>query len=192
MPIIGSFGAGSVGGFGQGRGGFGAPVSMDFLVIAGGGNGGSKGGTAAGGAGAGGYRNSYASENSGRNSPTEANIEPRKGEVLTITVGAGGTTTYTPQFSDSGGEDSSIVGQTGVNTTSLGGGRGYGTEYISPGANTQATNGGSGGGAYSPGQDGSTGAGTGTAGQGFDGGNQPRFKPSLLFKCWWRRSWRTS
>ena len=45
-------------GFGSG-GGFGAPVSMDFLVIAGGGNGGSQGGVAAGGASAGGYRNSY-------------------------------------------------------------------------------------------------------------------------------------
>jgi hypothetical protein len=175
MPIIGSFGAGSVGGFGQGRGGFGAPVSMDFLVIAGGGNGGSKGGTAAGGAGAGGYRNSYASENSGRNSPTEANIEPRTGEVLTITVGAGGATSYPTQTSDDGGQDSSIVGQTGVNITSLGGGRGYGTLYLAPNADTQATNGGSGGGAYSPPS--SNGAGAGTAGQGFDGGNQPRSNP---------------
>ena len=175
MPIIGSRGAGSAGGFGQRQGGFGAPVSMDFLVIAGGGNGGSKGGVGGGGAGSGGYRNSYASENSGRNSPTEANIEPRKGEVLTITVGAGGTTTYNPQFSDTGGEDSSIVGQTGVNITSLGGSRGGGTLYLSPNANTRPIVGGSGGGDFSPPV--ADGGSAGTAGQGFDGGSQPYSNP---------------
>lgn len=173
MPLISTFGAGSAKGFGQARGGFGAPVSMDFLVIAGGGNGGSRGGVGAGGAGAGGYRNSYASENSGRNSPTEANIEPRKGEILTITVGAGGTTTYTPQFSDDGGQDSSIVGQTGVDITSLGGGRGGGNEYTTPSTNTLATVGGSGGGDFSAPVGGSVGGQPGTAGQGFDGGSQP-------------------
>lgn len=177
MPILGSRGAASAGGFGQRQGGFGGPVSMDFLVIAGGGNGGSKGGVGAGGGGAGGYRNSYASENSGRNSPTESNIEPRKGETLTITVGAGGSTSFPTETSDLGGDDSSIVGETGVDITSIGGGRGYGTTYTPPTSYTQAQNGGSGGGAYSPGQDGSTGAGTGTAGQGFDGGNQPRSNP---------------
>ena len=164
-------------GFGAGSGGFGAPVSMDFLVIGGGGNGGSKGGVAAGGGGAGGYRNSYASENSGRNSPTESNIEPRKGETLVITVGAGGTTSYPTSSSDLGGDDSSIVGQTGVNITSLGGGRGFGTTWPSPTTNTQAQVGGSGGGAYSAPQGGSTGAAAGTAAQGFDGGNQPRSNP---------------
>ena len=161
-------------GFGAGSGGFGAPVSMDFLVIGGGGNGGSKGGVAAAGGGAGGYRNSFGSENSGRNSPTESNIEPQAGEELVITIGAGGTTSYPSSTSDLGGDDSSIVGQTGVNITSLGGGRGYGTTWPSPQTTTQAQNGGSGGGAFSPGQDSSQGAGEGNATQGFDGGEQPR------------------
>jgi hypothetical protein len=54
MPILGSFGAGSKGGYGRG-GNF--PYSVDFLVIAGGASSGHAG--TGGGGGAGGYRSSY-------------------------------------------------------------------------------------------------------------------------------------
>ena len=70
-------------GFGSGGPSFGAPVTMDYLCIAGGGAGGSKAGTGAGGAGAGGYRNSYASEPSGGGSSSQPTIAPLKNEVLT-------------------------------------------------------------------------------------------------------------
>lgn len=52
MPILSSFGGGSKGGFG-GRGGFGPPYFVQYLIIGGGGSGGH--GYGAGG-GAGGYR----------------------------------------------------------------------------------------------------------------------------------------
>jgi hypothetical protein len=71
MPIIGSFAAGSKGGFG-GRGGFGPPYTLQYLVVAGGGAGGWAG------AGAGGFRTSCSTVDAGKN--------------LTITVGAGGAT----------------------------------------------------------------------------------------------------
>jgi hypothetical protein len=53
MPIIGSFAAGSAGGYGQRKGIARQPYTADFLVIAGGGGGGRDRG---GGGGAGGYR----------------------------------------------------------------------------------------------------------------------------------------
>jgi hypothetical protein len=44
MPILGSFGAGSAGGFGLGKGGI-EPLDVDYLIVAaGGGSGGSGGG----------------------------------------------------------------------------------------------------------------------------------------------------
>jgi hypothetical protein len=70
MPIIGSIGGGSAGGFGQrkGLGGYDA----NFLVIAGGGGGGRDRG---GGGGAGGYRNSYSTESSGGGGSSETSLE---------------------------------------------------------------------------------------------------------------------
>ena len=56
MPIIGTIGAGSAGGFGQRKGGL-APVDVDYLLVAGGGGG--QGGARSGGGGAGGYRTSF-------------------------------------------------------------------------------------------------------------------------------------
>jgi len=53
MPIIGSFGAGSKGGYG--RGGASPPIDVDYLVVAGG----ASGGSGSGGGGAGGYRTSF-------------------------------------------------------------------------------------------------------------------------------------
>jgi hypothetical protein len=67
MPIIGSIGGGSAGGFGQRKGDFGLRAS--FLVLAGGGGGGYRTG---GGAGAGGYRSSYNGESSGGGGSAEA------------------------------------------------------------------------------------------------------------------------
>jgi hypothetical protein len=73
MPIIGSFGAGSKGGFGRGGG---KPYFVRYLVIAGGGSGGASQG---GGGGAGGYREIACKT-----------LEVVGGKSYTVTVGAGG------------------------------------------------------------------------------------------------------
>ena len=166
-------------GFGSGGAAFGDPVVMDYLVIAGGGGGGSKAGTGAGGAGAGGYRNSYSSEPSGGGSASQPTIAPLKNEILTITVGAGGVTSY-PADTWYSGEASTIVGQTGVSVATVGGGRGFGTHRQAPqaGVDGQAEVGGSGGGAYSPGQAGSQGGAAGTTDEGYAGTSQPRTNPT--------------
>jgi len=166
-------------GFGSGGPSFGAPVTMDYLCIAGGGAGGSKAGTGAGGAGAGGYRNSYASEPSGGGSSSQPTIAPLKNEVLTLTVGAGGAASY-PSDTAYSGDASTIVGQAGTSIATVGGGRGFGTHYAAPQAGTdmQAEVGGSGGGAYSSGQAGSQGAAAGTSDEGYPGTSQPRTNPT--------------
>ena len=62
-------------------------VTVDYLVIAGGGNGGGQFGA---GGGAGGYRTSFGSGNiSGANSAVESSILVTKGTDLTVTVGGG-------------------------------------------------------------------------------------------------------
>jgi len=73
MPIIGSFGAGAAGGYGQRKGSKGPPL-MDYLVVAGGGGG------QQGGAGAGGYRTSF---------PGGTQMELEAGTPYPVTVGAG-------------------------------------------------------------------------------------------------------
>ena len=80
MPIIGSFGAGSAGGFGQRKGG--KPYFVRYLVIAGGGGG---GGDQGGGAGAGGYREIACKT-----------LEVVSGKGYTVSVGAGGIGTTAP------------------------------------------------------------------------------------------------
>jgi hypothetical protein len=75
MPIKGSFAAGSVAGFG-GRGGFGPPYFVQYLILAGGGSGGYSSGP---GGGAGGYRTIACKT-----------YEVQKGRPYEITVGAGG------------------------------------------------------------------------------------------------------
>jgi hypothetical protein len=77
MPILSTRGAGSARGFGFG-GGKAAPVSFDYLVVAGGGG---NGIYSSGGAGAGGYRTSFPG---GTKITLDAGIYP-------ITVGAGVT-----------------------------------------------------------------------------------------------------
>ena len=113
MPIIGSRGAASAGGFGQRQGA--RKYSIDFLVIAGGGSGGGNGG---GGGGAGGYRTSYGT--SGGSSPAESKIDLTFGKTYTITVGAGAPTSPNNDIG-SNGNPSEIIG-VGVSLTSLRGG----------------------------------------------------------------------
>jgi hypothetical protein len=138
------------------------PYSADFLVIGGG------GGSAmvyGGGGGAGGYRNSYASETSGRGSPSESSLTLSPGTVYTITVGAGGIGAQNYGGEDSAsvginGDDSSISGSGITTITSLGGG-GAGRNYQVDGKDGGCGGGGGSGGA----------GGSGTANQGYDGGD---------------------
>ena len=85
MPIIGSFGAGSAGGYGQRKGG-GVPFNIEYLVIGGGGNGGPQ--TDDTGAG-GGFRTNVPGSTSGGGAPAEPSYEVITGVEYTVTVGAG-------------------------------------------------------------------------------------------------------
>jgi mucin-19 len=123
-----------------------ANISVDYLVIAGGGGGGAGRG---GGGGAGGYRTSFGT--SGGNSSAESSASIVIGTSYTVTVGAGGA-------SGTNGSDSIFT-----TITSTGGGRGGGDN------SALSAVGGSGGGGG-----GGTGRSTGSAGttnQGFAGGN---------------------
>jgi hypothetical protein len=147
MPIIGSFGAGSKGGFGRGGK---KPFNAEYLVIGGGGAGGAQTGGAGG---AGGYRLNVPGETSGRNSVAEAEIELLVGTSYQLTVGAGASSTGAgpfPRPARPRGEDSVFA-----SITSIGGGTG--TPVTSP----EQVNGGAASGG---------GGSTGTPGQGFDAG----------------------
>jgi hypothetical protein len=130
------------------------PLTVDYLVIAGGGAGGSSSGA---GGGAGGYRCSVSGESSGGGASAESSLTLDTASTYTVTVGAGGS-----------GNSSSLKGIPGSNSVfdliiSTGGGGGAGTS----GGQREGPelNGGSGGGAYVTGS-----AGTGTTNQGYDGG----------------------
>ena len=136
MPIIGSIGGGSAGGFGQRKGGV-APIAADYLIVAGGASGST--GDHSGGGGAGGYRTSF---------PGGTEIEIKGGDN-TVTVGAGGAAIVNPpnplpQYKNGNqGSDSDIQGVTTI--TSAGGGCGL----EGSGANISPYGeGGSGGGGY--------------------------------------------
>jgi hypothetical protein len=137
-------------------------ISVQYLVIAGGGAGGPTGsGNFSGGGGAGGYRSSVALENSGGGGSAESPLELTPGASYTVTVGAGGvkgTSTWT------NGGDSVFS-----TITSTGGGKGGGLNstpaWVAP------STGGSGGG----GAEGSTNGAAGTGNQGFAGGNTSTF-----------------
>jgi hypothetical protein len=133
------------------------PITVDFLVIAGGGGSGTNG---AGGGGAGGYRNSYSTETSGGGGSSETSLTFTTGTVYTITVGAGGTGSNSGTVT--AGSNSSISGTDITTITSVGGGKG------DQGAGH--TSGGSGAGASSYTSTDRTGA-SGTANQGYAGGN---------------------
>jgi len=139
-------------------------ISVNFLVVAGGGSAGIAEG---GGGGAGGFRTSFGT--SGRNTSAESALTLTPGVTYTISVGGGGPANSSGTHSNgSKGTDSYISGNGITTITSIGGGFGAGDTGTSTGGT-----GGSGGGATvgngSP--DSSTGvAGIGTAGQGYDGG----------------------
>jgi len=140
MPIIGSIGGGSAGGFGQRKGGL-APVDIDYLIIAGGAGGGAARG---GGGGAGGYRTSF---------PGGTQLTLEGGASYTITVGAGGTGRTNPvapyPISDNtgvSGNPSSFEHSAGTLSSTGGGAERWPVTYM-PAPNQAGANGGSGGGA---------------------------------------------
>ena len=134
-------------------------LSVEYLVIAGGGAGGAGYG---GGGGAGGYRNSVSGETSGANSSAESPLILSTGNK-TVTVGAGATSTSAGYNAGYAVNGNNSVFDT---ITALGGGGG---------ANTgNGNSGGSGGG----GMDSSNAGGAGTSGQGFQGGNASSGTPN--------------
>lgn len=137
-------------------------ISVEYIVIGGGGSGAGCTGTsiASGGGGAGGYRSSVAGEATGGGGTLESPLSLPLGNY-TVTIGAGGAQTTAAM----------VVGNSGTNSvfhtiTSLGGGGG-GTW------SGQALTGGSGGGAGENGQ--GLGPGLGTAGQGYAGGDDSSY-----------------
>lgn len=126
MPILGSFGAAGKGGFGRGGG---APYTIQYLVVAGGGSGGTFSYGGAGG-GAGGYR-TIASKT----------YEVVSGANYTVTVGAGGVGQSTSDDAGNKGNDSVFD-----TITSTAGGRGASLNGGPSGPNDPLANGGSGGG----------------------------------------------
>ena len=138
------------------------PLTVDYLVVAGGGAGGFDN---AGGGGAGGLRTSYGS-NSGGGLTAENSITLTTSVVYSITVGAGGAASGSTDGDSTGpfgepGNDSQLSGPGLTTITSIGGGEGGSS------ASDQAGNGGCGGGEYGNGTPSSS---SGTYGQGFAGG----------------------
>ena len=162
MPIIGSFGAASAGGFGQRKGGP-QVYNLNYLVIAGGGSGGGDASptyTAGGGGGAGGY--SFACVGCQIPGPVS----------YCIVIGAGGVATFNPAATRQGGTSSFDAG--GALELSVTGGGGGGDGFCGqPGTGPFPSSyklsgqpGGSGGGGAGT----NSGAGSGTCGQGNNGG----------------------
>jgi len=129
---------------------------VEYLVVAGGGEGESDGGNGANasGGGAGGYRCSVSGETSGGNSSAESPYAISVGDSITVTVGAGGTKPFVAFSAGENGEDSSFG--TIVSTGGQGGNKG----------STDQGGSGGGAGAYQ-----STNFGIGIDGQGSDGGS---------------------
>jgi len=146
-------------------------ISIQYLVIAGGGAGGTgesaSAGGAGGGGGAGGYRNSYATETSGGNSSTEQpfRINPDGSTTYTITIGAGGAGVSGYDVNGSFGNNSLFgtilsFGGGGAGAGSSSGGSGGSGGGCGADISQQQTSG------TAPIKDG----GMGTPSQGFDGG----------------------
>jgi hypothetical protein len=143
-------------------------LSLEYMVIAGGGGGGvdryseSRG---AGGGGAGGYRANVSGENSGGGNAAESALILSSLGNSTITIGAGGAGGSGSDNSVGGvnGSESSLTGTgyTAISSTGGGGGGGHQTSL-----RTGAQSGGSGGGGTN-----GYGPGSGTSGQGFNGGS---------------------
>jgi len=135
-----------------------ANLSVEYLVIAGGGAG---GGGYGGGGGAGGYRNSVSGETSGANSSAESALTLSTGGKA-VTIGAGATSTG--QGYNIGAVNGNNSGFDSITSTGGGGGANNGT----------GNSGGSGGG----GMDNNFTGGAGTSGQGMAGGSakgQPNY-----------------
>ena len=131
-------------------------LTVDYLVVAGGGSGGNVANGAGGGGGAGGLRCTVGSTGGGGSLPSVLSLTANA--AYTITVGSGGTVR-------ANGNNSSISG-TGITTvTSTGGGQG-GSRSVS-GAINGATGGSGGGGS---GEDSGSTGGSGTANEGYAGG----------------------
>jgi hypothetical protein len=151
-------------------------LSIEYLVVGGGGSGGRR--TAAnfsvGGGGAGGYRSSVVGEYSGRNSFAESTILLNP-QVHTVIVGAGGAGQSVDANDGNDGNSSSFAG-----IISLGGGGGAGLPAPSPGRNGGSAGGSRNGNATpfpgtvnqgSAGGESTTTAGGGGGGASSDGGN---------------------
>jgi len=144
-----------------------ASLSVEYLIVGGGGAG--AGGYQAGGGGAGGFRTNVSGATSGRGGSAESAMTLSSTGGYTVTVGAGGTkgpalTSSSSSYGSNGG-DSTFNG-----ITSLGGGRG--ASYWN--TDTDGADGGCGGGAGN--SDGTSDAGgSGTTGQGYDGGGAPGY-----------------
>jgi len=132
-------------------------LSVEYLVIAGGGGVGAR--RHAGGGGAGGYRCSVSGETSGRGASAESPLTLTTGNK-TVTVGAGGASSPSGSNTNSGANNGSNSVFDSI--TSLGGG--YGTTYDGGAGQSGGCGGGSGA------SGGSTSGGSGTSGQGYDGG----------------------
>jgi hypothetical protein len=143
-------------------------LSLEYMVIAGGGGGGVDRYSAdrgSGGGGAGGYRANVSGENSGGGNTAESALILSSLGDSTITIGAGaaGGANSDGSTTGSAGSDSSLSGSgyTAITSNGGGGGGGHGSSL-----RTSAGSGGSGGGGpngYGPG--------SGTSGQGFNGGS---------------------
>jgi hypothetical protein len=116
MPILGSFGAGSKGGFG--RGGAAIVEGVNFLVIAGGGGGKNQSGS---GGGAGGYVSSTA-EGTGGGNPASSALNFQAGVPYTVTIGGGGAGRVGDQTTPSIQGSNSILQHLDATLTIYGGG----------------------------------------------------------------------
>jgi hypothetical protein len=119
------------------RGGGPAPVSVQYLVIAGGGYGGSNG---SGGGGAGGYRTSVTGATNGGGSALGAPLEFERGATYTVTVGAAQSNSVLASITSTAGNSPASYGvggnaggatTQGYNGSSSGGGGGSGAAATS-------------------------------------------------------------
>ena len=143
-------------------------INVDYLVVAGGGGGGMH---QAGGGGAGGLRSSVTA--TGGTGSLETALALNKSTNYTVTVGAGGASTWQDGSNDQGGAGGDSVFST---ITSTGGGGGGGYYNVAGGGN--GGNGGSGGGGGSSSANSGTSIpGTGISTQGYGGGTSILVSP---------------
>jgi hypothetical protein len=162
MPIIGSIGGGSAGGYGQRKGGFG-PYFIQYLVIAGGG----AGGGSAGGGGAGGYR-----------TVASKTMEVDFGSSYPISIGSGGTAPVSEGIGNGSSFNSINTTGGGASRTDFASGRnggsgGGGNRHIDADGQPMAPGGSGNAGSYSPPEGNPGGTGTPSLGGGGGGAGSP-------------------